>query len=54
MTARFPQTGFADVGSVDKVVVVGNVLIVLVALDLVTDHAPIGMPEDQTLTNFVI
>jgi len=29
-------------------------LVVPVALDLVADHAPVGVPEDQTLTNFVI
>jgi len=54
MTARLPQAGFANMGRVDQVVTVGDMLVVPVALDLVADHAPIGVPEDQTLTNLVI
>jgi len=54
VTARLPQAGFADMGRVDQVVAVGDMLVVPVALDLVADHAAVGVPEDQTLPNFVI
>ena len=52
--AGFPERRAPDMRGIDKVIAVGDVLIIPIALNLVTDHGAVGMPEDQPLPNFVI
>ena len=54
MPAGFPEAGLADVRRVDQIVIIGNVLVIPIALDLMPNHAPIWVPQNQPLPNLVI